>query len=415
MSQYNDLANTIQGYTKNVYGSGLEKIPFNQGVIRNLVPFTEGERLGDSYHFPVLLSMEQGVTYNGSAGSVVSLATPIAANTRDANLKGSEVILRGQISYKLMESAVKAGEAAFGNSTSLLVENLSESAQKRQELSLAYGQEGIGVVSAISSGVITLTDASWSAATWADMEGTILEAFTTTAATATQHNGDLTITAVNLDAKQITVSGTSSSVATGDILYFKGARTTTGWNEMAGVHKILTNTGSLFGIDASSFSRWKANYTTLSGQTNLNMQVLLSNMRKPSNRGFKGKANALVPTTGYEVLNTDLAALRRYDSSYSKAKGEFGVESISYHAQTGVLDITPAPLLRDGDVMVLPEGQGVRVGASDITMQLRGGEAGQLFGWVPGYNAYEAQAWYDQAIIFQRPSHMLLIDGITYP
>lgn len=416
MSQVNDLGNTIQGYTKVVYGQDLEKIPFNQGIVSEMIPFSDAERLGDSYSFPVLLSMEQGVTYNGSAGNSVNLATSIAANTRPATLKGSEVIIRGQITYKLMEAAVKAGEAAFGNSTSLLIENLSESAQKRRELSFLYGQEGLGVVSTNTAGALLITDATWSAATWADTEGAILEAWTTTAQSSTQHNGDLTITGVNLDTKTITVSGTNSSVTTGDVLYFKGARSSTDWNEMAGIHKIATNTGTLFGISAASFSRWKANYTALSSpNTNINMNTLLSNMRKPANRGFKGKASALVPTTGYEVLNTDLAALRRYDSSYSKGKGEAGVESISYHAQTGALDIIPHPLLRDGDIGVLPMGQGVRVGASDITMQLRGGEAGQLFGWVPGTNTYEAQAWYDQAIIFQRPSHMLWIDGVTYP
>ena len=414
MAQYNDTT-TLAGITKQVYGAKLEKLAFDMAIVRRLVPFEEGQKLGDLYHFPVLVAMEQGVTYNGTAGSVVSLQTPISATTQDAQIKGSEVIVRAQIAYKAIATAVEQGEKAFLNATRLMLENLSDSAQKRMELSLLYGTGGLGKVSANSSGTLTLTAATWTSGTWSDMENTILEAWDGTGATQTQHNGNLTITAVNFDNQTVTVSGTNSAVVANDWLYFKGARTSTAYNEMFGVSSIINNTGTLFNISASTYSRWLGNVTTLtSPNTAINMAVLLQNIRKMVNRGFKGKSVCLLPAQAYEVLNTDLAALRRFDGSYSRTKTEAGTEAIEFHTQAGTMQLEPHPLVRDGDTFVFPMEMVKRVGATDIRFGIPGSGDGEIFFPYPGNNAYEAQVYYDQAIIFERPSHSLLITGITY-
>jgi hypothetical protein len=94
------------------------------------------------------------------------------------------------------------------------------------------------------------------------MTGAILEAFTGVGASVSQHNGDLTISAVNVANKTVTVTGTSSAVVQNDVLYFKGARTTTAYNECVGLYRILSTTSGtvplIFRLLHTSFGEHKA-------------------------------------------------------------------------------------------------------------------------------------------------------------
>ena len=62
-----------------------------------------------------------------------------------------------------------------------------------------YGRSGLGQVSANTAGALTITADSWATGTWAaGLANCILEAWTGTGSSATQHNGDLVITNVNV-------------------------------------------------------------------------------------------------------------------------------------------------------------------------------------------------------------------------
>lgn len=419
MAEYN-TDTTLAGITKEAYADDLEKMPFEDGLLQQMVPFegTDGGEgiLGKQYNQPVMLTQEHGVTYNGTSGAVVALNTAIAGASANATVTGAEMIFRGRIAYAIISRAASKGKKAFRKATSLLLENLNDTGRKRVELSILYGQKGLAQVSSISAGVITITDATWSAATWVDQENSIIESFDAQTASANQHNGDLTISAVDLDNKTITVTGTSSAVVANDWLYFKGARTTTGFNEMLGLSGILGNTtGTVFGISATTYSRWKGNLNSSFGP--VSMGRLLEAITKPVNRGLKGEVIHLLPTKAFEVLNTDMAALRRLDSSYERAKAENGQEAIAYHYQRGVIMIQAHPLLRDGDMMSFPKKVMKRVGSSDLRFGPPGmpdALSGDIWFHLQEYNASETRLWTDQAVFVERPAHCQLFTGVTY-
>jgi hypothetical protein len=147
---------------------------------------------------------------------------------------------------------------------------MKESHQFRLELSLLYGRDGIGKVTSNTSGALVITAADWATGIWASgMKGAVLEAFTGVTASETQHNGDLTVSTIAVSAKTVTVTGTNAAVVANDILYFKGARTTTGYNECAGLYRILTNTGTLFNISASSYELWASQSSAVGGNLSL--------------------------------------------------------------------------------------------------------------------------------------------------
>src|SRR5690606_9186207 len=305
--------------------------------------------------------------------------------------------------------------AAFADATEVQLTSIKSTMQKRLELSLLQGQRGLGIVAANDGGVLTITDASWSAFTWADMEGAVLEAWTTNAATATQHNGDLTISAVDFDAKTVTVTGTSTNVVQGDYLFFKGAKTATSWRECAGLVKIGNHTsGDLFSISATTYSRWRSNVvSSLGPPTMLN---ILQGLRKARERGFRGLMTLMVPAVMFEKLNTDLAGSRRFDGSYQRGKAVNGFENITFHGTTGPTEIMIHPLLWDSQALAIPfQSAGLRrVGAYDQKYLKAGADSEDIWFVLQDYPAHEARYGYDQAIIAEKPSTFVAFNGATY-
>lgn len=408
-----NTVSSMDGLYKEVYADTLNDVVPNSSVLYDLVKFDDGNRMGDSFHQGVVLTMEHGFTYNGSAGGVATLAAPIQATLKDASTSGFEMIGRSKMTYAAASRAAAAGKAAFKQAWGTLLLNLRKASMKRLELQLGYGQQGLGVVSSIASGVITISDATWSPATWAGMEGAILEAFTGTTATETQHNGDLTISAVSYANKTITVTGTSGAVAANDVLYFKGARTATAFNEMPGLMKIAANTGTLFGISGASYALWTGNTSSSFGTPT--MGKYLAAVTDQVDRGLDEKVYLGVPPRAWEVLNADLAGNREYDGSYSKSKAENGSQAISYYGQAGEIETRSMPFLRRGDSVLFPKSCLKRVGSADMGMGVPGTDGRDVFFHVSTDNAVEARSFTDQALWCDAPAHCSFITGITYP
>jgi len=402
--------NDLNALFKRVYGDGTIKAVPKFAKIMKTVPFSQQEKLGDMYVVPVLLQHEHGFTYGAHGDGAFTLNAAIAGSVSQAQVRGGMIVLRSRLSYEDVFKAAQAGPAAFESATGLVVENMQVSFAKRQELAFLYGQQGIGQVSAISSGVITLTDASWAPGIWSGMKDCILEAFTSQAASSTQHDTDLTVSAVSQADKQVTVTGTSSSVVANDHLYFKGAKSTTAYKECAGIDKIMSNTGTLFNISASSFELWKANTRAVGGP--ISMLAILNGVSDAVNNGLMEDAVVYLGTTRWNSLNSDQAALRRYGAQASKA--ENGSEAISYYSVNGSTSIEAHPFVKEGEGFLIPNPAKrlVRVGASDITFR-RPGRADQIFLEVPDVAGLELRAFADQAIMLTVPAQSTKYTGIT--
>ncbi len=401
---------------KEVYAQGgpADVVP-NSSIVYRKIGF-ESDLLGESWNQAVALTHEHGFTYNGTGGGVVTLNNPINAVVKNANTSGYEMVGRARLAYAAASRAA-SNKQAFKKYWDLMLLNLKLGGMKRLELTLLRGQMGLGIVQGNSSGTLTITAASWSPTTWAGMEGAVLEAFTTNAATATQHNGDLTVTAVNFANRTVTVTGTNSAVVQGDYLFFKGAKTTTGYNEAAGLVKIAQNSGSLFGIDAASYNLWAGNVVTSFGTPS--MGRVLNAIVQPVGKGLEEKVTLLTPPKAWEYLNADLAAQRMFDGSYSKEKAENGAQRISYYGQAGEIEVMSHPYLWEGEMVAFPTSPYKRVGSADIGMGVPGTPDGSgertIFFHVENANAVEARTFSDQGLFCNRPSTSLYIDGVTYP
>lgn len=402
----------LAGDFKNLYKeSGLvDAVPLWM-IVQDRFPFQEAESTGKFYVFGVTLQKENGFTYAPSSGTgsgVVDLNASVAGYVASAEVEGYAIYLRSRLSYDAAAKASRAGKKAFAQAYGAVLKNMKESHQFRLECSLLYGRDGLGVVEGNTSGALLITEASWAIGIWGSgLKDAILEAFTGVAASVSQHNGNLTIDSIDVSARTVTVTGTNSAVVQNDVLYFKGARTTTGWNECAGLYRILTNTGTLFNIDASTQQLWKANSYAVNGQLSLTAIMQAAAVGMPF--GLE-KAILLVAPQKFAQLASDEAALRRYVQDTPKAKR--GVKGITFMMGQVDVEILPHPLIKQGHAMMLSEPTINRIGATDITFALPG-QGQEMTVMVTDQTAIELRSMSDCAIFSELPAQNVLLTGIA--
>lgn len=403
---------TMTGNFLEVYGPTLQSFVPEFNKLKKAITFSKEDMVGNKYHQPFWTSLEHGVAYAGANAGAFDLATAVAAEMVDAQVEPAQIVLCSSMDYETAFRAANGGKKAFVDATKGMVENMMKSVSKRLELDLLRGRMGLGKVSSNSSGTLSIYPATWSTALWGGLRNCVIEAFDSQSATANQYNGDLTITSVDPANMTVTVTGTNSAVVDGAYLYFKGARTTTAHKSMAGLDAIITNTGSLFNVDAATYSGWKGN--TKSSVGTISMGAILSGVTLGVANGLEGDVEVYLNPRAWQVCNTDLSGLRRTDGSYSSAKGENGVENIVYHGQNGKVTLVSHPFVWEGDAYIIPTKKFKRIGSTDITFS-RPNQPGEIFRELPTKAGYELRCYSGQSLFCEAPSECVKLTGITYP
>jgi hypothetical protein len=402
----------VLGLFKTVFDKqGLSKNVPSFSILQSRIGLQSGDMPGDFYQVGVVTQAEHGTTYAASQSEAAAptLNPAVAGQVVQAQVTGYQQITRSRLSYAAAAKAAAKGEKAFEQAYGYLLTAMKEAASKRLELSILYGQQGLGVVSSNTSGALLITDASWSSGTWAGMVGAVLEAWTATTVTATQHDGDLVITAVNRATKTITVSGSSTNVIGNDVLYFKGARTSTAWNEGPGFMKILsTTTGTLFNV-SMALDTFQAQQYNVAGQ--LSFSAIIEAVMQAADYGLSSEVAVLVSNKNWAKLANNEAALRRYDSSYKRSQADRGVESLKFSSGTGTIEILPHPYMRESEAAVLAFDYCRLVGASKLTSGLPG--IGDLAVQVTDTAAVELRMFADVAPFILKPPVCVYMYGIT--
>src|SRR4051812_26581934 len=113
-----------------------------------MIPFIPKDRQnGSLYHQPVVLGLEHGVTFS-TGGDAFTLNSAIAGQIKDAQVQGTQLVLRSILSYTAASRSVGGGVKAFEDATKFLVGNMLRSVARKLEVELLYGQIGYGTVDA---------------------------------------------------------------------------------------------------------------------------------------------------------------------------------------------------------------------------------------------------------------------------
>lgn len=400
----NNTAATLNGLFKEVYGDKLENLIPDGVKLLTRIPFAKKQAiLGNLYHQPVILGQEHGITFASSTEDAFALNDPIAGQIEDAQVRGNALVLRSAIGYKAV-SASMSGAAAFEQATKFLVGNMLRSVTKKLEIEMLYGQVGYAVVSATGASSITIATAEWAPGIWAGAEKMPIEIRN---AAGNVSRGTASVVSVDFDTKIVTLDALPAGTVATDVVWHKGAY----GKEFAGIHKIITNTGVLFNIDASVYTLFKGNLYS-AGSAALSFAKVQEAVAKAVEKGLDNDVMVLVNPLTWSDLLTDQAALRMYDSSYSSSKMESGARELKFHGQNGMIEIVPSIYCKQGYAYVLSTDDMVRIGSSEVTFK-RPGKNDEFFRELENSAGFEIRCYCDQALFTHSPAKNVLINNIV--
>lgn len=266
----------------------------------------------------------------------------------------------------------------------------------------------------------------WSTGLWAGKVGAELQIFydDNTTLISSGANSVFTIAAIDPQYKRIRITstsigttaietavGTKANFDTGLRVYFNGTYTGSAYKDFIGIDGIITKSGTLFGIDNTVYSLFRGNEYTATGA--LSLSQIIAATENAVAQGLMEDVCAYVPISAWNVLASTEAGLRMYDSSYSPSKAENGVKSLAFYGANGKIEIEPHPILKAGEVFIIPKKQFIRVGATDVTFQTPGMDSTEIFLQLPSNAGYEVRAYADQALLCMAPAKCTKVTGFT--
>lgn len=421
-----DAAENLNVLAKEVFGdAGVPDLIPNMTKIQQDIPFSKKEMLGLKFAQTVRLAYPAGFTHakgDGTAGAF-SFQDAVGGTQARAELTGSQILLRDQMSY---EDAAKCsgGKESFKEGTKYFFEGLQSAMRKRVEIQLWYGAQGLGVAASSANvdsthTAVTFTAASWNPGTWGGQEGTAVNWYTSaTSGTIVSSGADAIFVVQKVDNvnRKVTFTGTTTGIAAldtsisslGRVPFYVGAY----GNEMTGIVGILNNTGSLFGINATTYQLWGATqYAPTSGA--LTFAKVKKAVALAVGKGLDEDVKLYLNPSTWDDVNTDIAALRR-TSKDEVSKVEIGSEEIVYHSQNGKIELVPSIYIKEGIAAGLcnPKRSWKRLGAADVTFNTPG-FGGDLFLQLPSAAGVESRVYTHQAAICMEPAKQFIISNIV--
>jgi hypothetical protein len=399
-----NTATTLNGLFKEVYAKKLVDLIPDGVKLLTAIPFVQqSERTGKNYNQPVVLGQEHGVTFAASSEDAFTLLPAVAGQIENAVVQGNALVLRSAIGYKAAQASIGSAQA-FEQGTKFLIGNMLRSVTKKLEIEMLYGQMGYATVASVTGAVISIPAAEWAPGIWAGAEKMPIEIRNASGSTS---RGTANVTAVSFENKTITVDTLPGGTVATDVIWHKGAY----GKEFAGIHKIITNTGVLFGINSADYALFKGN-TYSAGSAALSFAKVQEAIALAVEKGLDSDVMVLVNPNTWSDLLTDQAALRMYDSSYSSAKMETGAKELKFHGQNGMIEIVPSIYCKQGYAYVLSTDEMLRIGSTDVTFN-RPGKPGEFFLDLPDVAGYELRLFCDQALFCSAPAKNVLISGIV--
>lgn len=426
------LTGDLNSLQKVAYAKGIQDLVPDTGKISKRVSFVASEMMnGKYYEQPVILTQECGFTYSLDTQTAYTLNDAIGMEMQSAQVPGADIVLDSAVGYN---QAARASHSAtsFKSVMSTKFENMLKSAEKRLEIGFIHGQKYIGqaalqTVATTDPLAIIIDAASWGTGIWSGLENAQVVFAKVSDNTAIDSLRSFTVDRVDPDTRTIYFAagtqGTPGSLATLEPaieaaalnIHFYGAVSGSAGSfafaEMAGLKKIIANTGTLFNISASEYDLWRGNTVTVTGQ--LTLAKIFSAASRAVQRGLDGDAYVMVNPSSWADLSSNAAALRRFDGSYSRKKSVNGSRELEFEFENGVLKIFSYNLCMQGDCIIWPEDNIMRIGARELSLNDPTRPSEEVFFTIPGKAGVGLRAYTNQAIFLETPSQAVLMTGIV--
>ena len=426
---------------KKVYGQ-LNRVVPNYFVLSREIPFSQAANGGGSYVEGVVLSGETGWSLLGTDMNTINLNTSASSNVRQAEIIPSQIVLRSLVPITFLTRAANGGEAAFVKGTKYIMDSHLESHDRLLEIIRHNGQSPYllgrvsyatatyrGVSFTNGTGTLTKSDGTtiafvngvcaaekailiqpgdFAAGFFVGNEGAVIYEVDATNAIICSTK----LVSVNAALGYITLADAptvASSVGSHRVC-FQGMESAL---EAVGIHKILANTGTLFGISAAQFSLWKTPAVNVGGKR-FNLAAVLEGVAQAVNAGGLDKPlMVLVSPSTFQSMIKDEAALRKYDASYEGSKAKNGFEAIEIYGQNGVNMIVADRFVMEGMAFGLVKEDWLRAGSSNVSFQQNATGQGEMIILLQDKNAYDIRSFSDQFMLCRKPSRQVLWTNIN--
>ena len=401
-----NATSTLNGLLKRVYGSEVTKLIPDNNLLTELIPFESSTLIGEKFYQPVVLAAEQGITYAAPGSGAAALNDSVAGTVAQASCDSYQIAGQGQFSFDIAARALRApNQQAFRKAMDQVIENLVLSVRKRLEINFLFGGTSVGTVNSASTTSIVVSSATWAPFVWAGSVGMKLDIFSSGGV----FKGTTQIVGTNLSTQTLTVS-TSGLASANDLIYIAG----TYGNEAVGIYKVLTTSGSLFGIDNTNYDLWKGNSFAVSAT--LTQNKIDQAFTQLVEKGFSGEAVLLVnPRVWTDLQNEQLARINVGQNGAFANKANLGTNKIVYNTQSGnTMTVVPHTVCPVGTAYLLDISSWKRIGCCDV--KLGGPMPGdEPLIRLPGNLGYQILAYSHQAIFCERPAFNSVLTSITAP
>jgi len=405
------VAATVQNWNANfkqVYADKLQNlVPDSAKLIKMVDMLKKDKATGDSFEFPVIVSLENGFSYLGSQGLAPTYEDAEAAGVQRGSVKPSELVLRSILSFGAISRSMN-DKGAFEKATKLVLANMLQSMYHRLEIQMIHGQSstGLGVVESVAVNTIKVEDHEWAPGIWNGSKNAKIQIYDTTLVTL---RGSAKIVSVNYSTKEIEFDLLPGGVVATDVMFFNGAKD----NEFLGLHAIASKSGTLFGINNAAYDLFKGNIVDVGsnfsgGEAVLSFAKAESGIASAMDKGLGQEAyELLISTRSWNNLLTEQAAKRMYDQSYSSAQIDQGAKAIKFYGLNGQINIHASTLVKEGYAYGFVAKDLARIGSSDVTFEMPGYE-GEIFSILPDQHGLQVRAYSDQALVCFRPGALTL-------
>ena len=382
----------LDGLTRTVFGNKIGKsLPSGLHFMGKL-KFKHSKKISNEFAAPVVLTMDHSVTYGGAYSdvdddiSVYELNDPILPVIKQAKIRSPQYSSQAILPTAAVEGIDGANERAFEEATRLYFKMLNDGLMMRLELSMMYGDKGIAKASSVHGTVasnatsitLTLDKAETSIGILSILERAKVDLYdgSTKVKDATT-SGVFTVSSIDTANYRITLKGAAkdvtalnTTVATKSkkpIILFQGQK----GKDCTGIQQIISNSGTLFGINSSSYSVWKGNTYSADSEA-LTQAKIISALDIAIARGLDGDVEVILNTKTWTQVMKNLASSSLLQEIYKADKVEYGHRLMRLYSQNGTISVTAHRFMKEGYAFILQdltnEDNWCRVGAKEIGM-----------------------------------------------
>lgn len=365
------------------------------------LPFVPSDdKSGLQFSMPIMVAISQGATTDNTGG-VVTLKGARSGKNAQAVLDGVNLYMQEQLSYSdLMKMSNGAsedgGSAAYSSGPDWVMYSMLLGLQHHSEMMALYGAgttttlgSDIGVVDLLRAGTnigaggpatISITRATWAKLIWLNSggggdvdKGMLIDIYDTTGVTLRANNvrviGVTDSTKCRIQIASTTASGTFPGTTTGPnyVPVATDRLIPAGWNATSalGVSGIMQLVGSFAGIDNTLIAQWKPQGFD-AGASTISFDVLQNFAGKLRGNGFKkGVFQVWAAPPVMSTLTNSFFTLGRWNDGNGRDKKTTGTNALEVDTQVGKMVLNSYGYIKQGEILVIAEGEAVRIGAAE--------------------------------------------------